>query len=75
MPILHGVGGRFRYDFEVSRVLNSECDSAMNRVFVIQFPSKNDMEHFFSDGAYLKAKEKFFVQSVGDAVIISEYNT
>ena len=33
-PLLQAEGGRFRYDFEVSRVLKSDAGHDINRLFV-----------------------------------------
>jgi len=72
-PILSDYEGRFGYDFKVSDVLISEGNTNINRVFTINFSSQNKMESFFSDSQYLVVKEKYFVESVGDATIISSY--
>ncbi|MCJ8294674.1 MAG: DUF1330 domain-containing protein [Colwellia sp.] len=72
-PILSDYEGRFGYDFKVSDVLISEGNTDINRVFTINFASKNKMEGFFSDSKYLVVKEKCFVESVGSATIISSY--
>jgi len=72
-PILSDYEGYFGYDFKVSDVLISEGSTDINRVFTINFSSKNKMESFFSDSQYLIVKEKYFVESVGSATIISSY--
>ena len=72
-PILADYEGHFGYDFKVSEVLISEGNTDINRVFTINFSSKNKMEGFFSDSKYLVVKEKYFVESVGSATIISSY--
>jgi len=72
-PILTNIGGGFGYDFKVAEVLLSEVSEKINRVFTIYFPSKLDMESFFSDEEYLRIKERFFLKSVGDATIMSSY--
>jgi uncharacterized protein (DUF1330 family) len=72
-PILRRIGGDFGYDFKIAEVLLSVVSEKINRVFTIRFPSKLDMESFFSDEEYLKIKGRFFVQSVGDTTIISSY--
>ncbi len=72
-PILIRFGGGFGYDFRIAEVLLSEVNKKINRVFTIHFPSKTDMESFFSDEEYLKVKEQFFIKSVGDTTIISSY--
>jgi len=72
-PILSDYEGYFGYDFKVSEVLISAGDTDINRVFTINFSSKSKMEGFFSDSQYLIVKEKYFVDSVGSATIISSY--
>jgi len=72
-PILFYYEGRFGYDFVVSDVLISESHTDINRVFTINFTSKDKMENFFSDSQYLAVKEKYFVESVGSTTIISSY--
>ena len=72
-PLLTSYEGYFAYDFKVSDVLISEGNTDINRVFTINFSSKNKMESFFSDSQYLKIKEKYFVESVGSTTIISSY--
>lgn len=71
IPILHSFGGRFGFDFKVSDVLKSKTKEKINRVFTIDFPSKEVMDAFFSDPAYLAAKEKYFQHSVKSSTIIS----
>ncbi|MFT5549475.1 MAG: hypothetical protein ACI9CO_001402 [Candidatus Azotimanducaceae bacterium] len=72
-PILSDYEGRFGYDFIVSDVLISEGHTDINRVFTINFTSKNKMEGFFSDSKYLVVREMYFVESVGSTTIISGY--
>ncbi len=71
MPILHSYGGSFGFDFKVSEVLKSKSAEPINRVFTIDFPSKEAMEQFFSDPEYLAVKAKFFENSVGSVTTIS----
>ncbi|PKI15964.1 DUF1330 domain-containing protein [Colwellia sp. 12G3] len=77
-PILSDYQGYFCYDFKVSDVLisqaltpDSHCD--INRVFTLNFISKEKMDNFFSDPQYLLVKEEFFVKSVGSATILASY--
>jgi len=72
-PILADYQGRFSYDFKISEVLISEQESEINRVFTINFSSKDKMDGFFSDPQYLIVKEQFFVKSVASTTIISSY--
>ncbi|MGJ8647117.1 MAG: DUF1330 domain-containing protein [Marinomonas colpomeniae] len=70
-PILHSFGGRFGYDFKVSDVLQSKTKEPINRVFTIDFPSKEIMDQFFSNPDYLNVKEEYFNRSVASVTIIS----
>lgn len=72
-PILANYEGSFGYDFLVSNVLISPNDSDINRVFTINFSSKDKMEGFFSDADYLVVKKAYFVDSVGSSSILSAY--
>lgn len=72
-PILGSYGGAFGYDFIVSDVLKSKTENEINRVFTIEFPSKEIMEKFFSDPEYLEVKNKYFDVSVNSKTIISMY--
>ncbi|MEW6997468.1 DUF1330 domain-containing protein [Colwelliaceae bacterium BS250] len=77
IPILHSFGGSFGFDFKVSDVLKSKTDEVINRVFTLDFPSKEIMEEFFSNSAYLAVKKEFFIHSVRSVTTISmhEKNT
>jgi len=74
-PILHSYGGSFGYDFIVSDVLLSKTDHAINRVFTIEFPSKQIMDEFFSDAEYLAIRKKHFDNSVSSKTTISAHET
>jgi len=71
MPILSSFGGSFGFDFKVSEVLMSKTDDKINRVFTIEFPSKEVMENFFSDPEYLAVKKRHFSNSVLSTTTIS----
>ncbi|MCI2284241.1 DUF1330 domain-containing protein [Colwellia sp. MSW7] len=71
MPILHSFGGSFGFDFKVNEVLKSKSDAPINRVFTIDFPSKEIMNEFFSDPKYLAVKAKYFQSSVKSVTTIS----
>lgn len=71
MPILHSFGGAFGYDFKVSEVLKSKTDEAINRVFTIDFPSKQVMDEFFSSPEYLVVQQRHFTRSVKSKTVIS----
>ena len=70
-PLLHGVGGDFRYDFLVSRTLRNEEGREINRVFVLRFPDRETKERFFADREYLAVRERWFVPSVGAVTLIA----
>ena len=71
--LLQAAGGKFRYDLEVARVLRSEEDHDINRLFVIQFPDQTSKERFFNDGRYVDIRTRLFEKSVGARTIIAEY--
>lgn len=77
IPILHSFGGGFGFDFKVSEVLKSKTNEPINRVFTIDFPSKEIMDRFFTDPEYLAVKVKYFQHSVKSVTTISmhEKNT
>jgi len=71
IPILHSYGGSFGFDFEVSKVLLSKTDDEINRVFTLDFPSKDVMESFFNSQEYVAVKKRHFDVSVASKTIIS----
>ena len=77
LPILASFGGAFGFDFKVSEVLLSKTKDDINRVFTIEFPSKNRMEEFFSNPEYIEVQKKYFNSSVSSKTVISlhEKNT
>ena len=77
IPILHSFGGSFGFDFKVNEVLKSKTDDLINRVFTLDFPSKEIMEEFFANPDYLAVKNKYFINSVKSVTTISmhEKNT
>lgn len=74
-PLLDEAGGRFRYDFEVTRLLQHESDALLNRVFVLQFPSVSHKERFFNDPRYVEIKRRLFDPAVKTRVNIAAYTT
>ena len=70
-PILHSFGGSFGFDFKIGEVLKSKTDNVINRVFTIDFPSKEVMDEFFNDPNYLAVKEQYFKHSVKSVTTIS----
>jgi len=71
MPILKSFGGSFGFDFKVAEVLLSKTTDEINRVFTIEFPSKDSMDNFFSNSDYLVVKKKYFNRSVTSTTVIS----
>lgn len=72
-PILKEFGGEFGYDFKISKVLKSQTEAPINRVFTIYFPSENSMNEFFSNEEYLKIKKRYFEGAVSETTIIATY--
>jgi uncharacterized protein (DUF1330 family) len=73
-PLLEAAGGSFRYDFEVSRTLRSESGSAaLNRVFVIQFPSEEAKDRFFADPQYREIRTRHFEPAVAQVELAASY--
>lgn len=77
LPILRSYGGEFGYDFRVSEVLLSKTTDDINRVFTIEFPSKQKMEAFFSNPDYVAIQNKHLQNSINSKIVISmhEKNT
>lgn len=73
MPILREHGGFFRDDFRIAEVLQSEVAHAINRLFVISFPSPAARDAFFGNEEYLDVRREFFDPSVEGATILSTY--
>lgn len=71
VPILESYGASFRFDFKIAEVLISESDCEINRVFVIDFPSKGKMDQFFADPNYLAVRNRHYEASVSESTIIS----
>jgi uncharacterized protein (DUF1330 family) len=74
-PLLKAYGGRFRFDFEVSRTLWSETPGSTNRLFVLWFPDRKSKERFFADYQYLHIRRSLFEGAVRHIEIIAEYVT
>lgn len=71
-PLLASTGGSFKYDFEVSRVLKSEVQHAINRLFVLRFPDRASKERFFGNATYQEIRTRLFEKAVRGMTIISE---
>jgi uncharacterized protein (DUF1330 family) len=72
-PLLEAMGGAFRFDCEVARVLKGEVAAGINRLFVIGFPSREAKDKFFSDPQYVEIRARLFVKAVAGMSIIAEY--
>ncbi len=72
-PLLKQHDGGFRFDFVVSKVLQSESDKNINRVFAIYFKDRDSKDAFFSHPDYKVMKANFFERSVKTTTIIAEY--
>jgi uncharacterized protein (DUF1330 family) len=74
-PLLSVRSARFRYDFEISRVLKNDGSGDINRVFVLEFPDQNNKEAFFADPVYLEIRARLFSRAVTIVQPIAEYQT
>jgi len=70
-PLLINAQGAFGYDFKIDQTLRSKTDTPINRVFTIEFPTKQDMDAFFCNPLYLTIKQQYFDNSVNGITIIS----
>lgn len=70
-PLLHAVGGSFRYDFRIAETLQSEADHPINRLFLISFPTRAIHDAFFLDPRYLEARASHFERAVRGATILA----
>jgi uncharacterized protein (DUF1330 family) len=73
-PILERFGGGFGYDFAVSRVLISEADRPINRVFTIWFPDRARADRFFADPDYRAVRRAWFEPSVAAVTDIAAFD-
>ena len=71
LPILTSYGGAFGYDFKIAKVLLSKTKDNINRVFTIEFPSKEKMEAFFSNPDYVAVQNRYLKNSIKSKTIIS----
>ena len=72
-PILISYGGDFGYDFIIDEVLKSKVSHPINRVFTIDFPSREEKETFFNDSRYLEVRKKYFEASVSNVTEITNF--
>ncbi|MEP2446950.1 MAG: DUF1330 domain-containing protein [Balneola sp.] len=73
-PILKTYGGGFRYDFLIEKVLKTDSESIINRVFAIYFENEEAKNEFFLNDKYIQIKEKYFTPSVSATTTIAKYN-
>ena len=71
LPILDKFGGSFGFDFLVSQVLLSKTEDPINRVFTIEFPSKQVMDDFFSNPDYIAVQKRHLNHSIKSKTVIS----
>lgn len=72
IPLLHNIGGKFKYDFSIKETLINHSENEINRVFIISFPNLKSKEEFFSNPDYVLIKEKYFNSSVLSTTIMLE---
>lgn len=72
-PLLQKYGGGFGYDFKIAKVLKSEVEQPLNRVFTIYFENEQAKDDFFCNEEYLTIKERFFEKSVSSVIEIAKY--
>lgn len=70
-PLLHALGGRFRYDFRIAEELKSEASHPINRVFVISFPDRATHDAFFAHPDYLAARRAHFEAAVQGVTMLA----
>lgn len=46
-PLLHNIGGKFKYDFTIKETLINHSENEINRVVIISFPNLKSKEDFF----------------------------
>jgi uncharacterized protein (DUF1330 family) len=73
IPILQQHGGAFIYDFAVSRVLISETEQPINRVFAIRFARRAGADALFADPSYLAVRAAWFEPSVAAVTQIGTF--
>ena len=74
-PILSSYGGRFDYDFVVSRVLASSGSARINRVFALSFPDGATRARFFADPRYRRVRAECFEPAVASRETLGELST
>lgn len=64
-PLLAIYDGRFCYDFKIPNNCIASRHQHINRVFAVQFSSKDHMNAFFADREYLKTRGRHILKSIG----------
>jgi len=72
-PLLEARGGRFVLDVTVAAVLRAPSPTPMNRLFTMRFPSKDALDAFFGDPAYLEIRRRLFEPSVSASARLATY--
>jgi uncharacterized protein (DUF1330 family) len=72
-PMFERHGGKFLQDFLVSKTLVSSASHPVNRVFLIEFPTRESKERFLSDPEYLLVKRKYYIPSVSGTSYLAEF--
>ncbi len=72
IPMLHAVGGKFSYDFDIARTFISEAKHPVTRVFMISFPSREIFEKLFADPEYQKIRKEYHAASVDGYTTLAE---
>jgi len=72
-PMLEAVGGSFRYDFTIARMLKGAASPPINRLFVISFPDEETKVAFFGNPEYLAAKAEHFEGAVDLVDLIATF--
>ena len=71
-PLLEALCAGFRYDFEIARTLRNDSSHEINRVFVLEFPSREAKERFFADPEYRAIRQRLFERAVDGTTILAE---
>lgn len=74
-PLLHSIGGYFRYDFVIQQTLQNHSEHPINRLFILSFPDKKAKDAFFSNPQYLEIRKTYFEPAVKGITRIAEYQT
>jgi uncharacterized protein (DUF1330 family) len=67
-------GGEFGQDFEVARVLRTDAEHPVTRVFTLRFPDESAREAFFGDPECRAVREAHFEPAVAGATIFASWD-